>query len=156
LSDQGLDAPLPAGWTREPEEIAAGLAERLSAARVALGAMDVPAIVEDRTAVFRSTRASLLRGVLADLSELDRIDDRALLERRPGAVCELLRRGDVLVALLGDRRLEMPAWLEPAMVRVASSARVRVADLIPTVPDPASRLVLTRRLVREGLLRPVR
>ena len=156
VSDRGLDAPLPAGWTREPEEIAAGLAERLSAAGVALGAMDARALVEDRTAVFRSTRASLLRGVLADLSELERIDDRTLLERRPGAVCELLRRGEVLVVLLGDRRLEMPAWLEPAMVLVASSARVRVVDLIPTVADPASRLVLARRLVREGLLRPVR
>jgi hypothetical protein len=35
---------------------------------------------------------------------------------------------------------------------VASSAHLAVRDLAPTVIDPQSRLVLARRLVREGLL----
>jgi hypothetical protein len=46
----------------------------------------------------------------------------------------------------------MPGWLEPAMRVVASSEQLAVRDLAPTIADPQSRLVLARRLVREGLL----
>jgi hypothetical protein len=42
------------------------------------------------------------------------------------------------------------------MRRVAGSGVVRVADLADELPDASSRAVLARRLVREGLLRPVR
>ncbi|MCI0635632.1 MAG: cupin domain-containing protein [Actinobacteria bacterium] len=154
--DPTLDEPLPAGWTRVRERVAAELAARLSAASEALERVDPREVVEERAITFGSTRASLLRGALADLTALGWIDDRTLLERRPGAVCELLLRGDVLVALLGDRRLEMPVWLRPAMDRIASNPRLRVSDLRPDIPDPASRLVLMRRLVREGLISPVR
>ena len=77
---------------------------------------------------------------------------RHLLTVRPGAVCELRRDGDRLTVLLGDRRLDMPGWLEPAMREVGSANRFAVRDLTPSIADPASRLVLARRLVREGLL----
>ena len=65
------------------------------------------------------------------------------------------RRPDRLVVLLGDRRLEMPAWLEPAMRQIArldEDDELVVRDLALHLPDPASRAVLVRRLVREGLL----
>jgi len=57
--------------------------------------------------------------------------------------------------LLGDRRLEMPAWVEGAMRRLADLSEddeLTVRDLETDLPDPASRGVLARRLVREGLL----
>jgi hypothetical protein len=69
-------------------------------------------------------------------------------------VCVLRPEGDRLVVLLGDRRLEMPGWLEPAMRRIAEGTPLLVADLSDEIPDAASRAVLARRLVREGLLRP--
>ena len=64
-------------------------------------------------------------------------------------------RGDRLVVLLGDRRLEMPAWLEPVMRRIAEAPALVLGDLADVLPDPRSRAVLARRLVREGLLRPL-
>ncbi len=154
--DPTLDDPLPAGWNRALGGLAAELTARLSTRGDALEGVDAQELVQERAIAFGSTRASLLRGVLADQAELDLIEDRTLLERRPGAVCEVVRRADVLVALLGDRRLEMPLWLRSAMDRIASNARFRVEELSPEIRDPASRLVLARRLVREGLLRPVR
>ena len=57
-----------------------------------------------------------------------------------------------MTVLLGDRLLEMPGWLEPAMRLVASSEHLALRDLAPIVADPRSRLVLGRRLVHEGLL----
>ena len=101
---------------------------------------------------FLSTRAQLLRGVLVQGQALDAIGDDTELTRRPGSVCELRRDGDRLTVLLGDRRLDMPGWLEPAMRLVASSEQLAVRDLTPALADPQSRLVLARRLVREGLL----
>jgi hypothetical protein len=59
------------------------------------------------------------------------------------------------MALLGDRRLEMPARLEPAMRRIAAlpeDAELTVRDLAPHLPHRGSRVVLVRRLIREGLL----
>ncbi|MEX2420792.1 MAG: cupin domain-containing protein, partial [Actinomycetota bacterium] len=150
-----LEEPVPAGWTRDLEAAGRELGTRLAAAATELERTDARAIVEDRAIGFSSSRAPLLRGALTDQLGLDRIDDETLLVRRPGVVCEIHARSDRLLVLLGDRRLEMPAWLEPAMRRIASEPAFRVADLRPEISDVASRAVLTRRLVREGLLRPV-
>ena len=49
----------------------------------------------------------------------------------------------------------MPAWVEPAIRQIArldDEAELIVRDLALHLPDPASRAVLVRRLVREGLL----
>jgi hypothetical protein len=46
----------------------------------------------------------------------------------------------------------MPAWLEPAMRRVASSDGFAMHNLAAELPDRESRAVLLRRLAREGSL----
>jgi len=153
--DPSLDEPLPAGWTRDPEGLARELAGRLRAAGERLARHDPGEVVLEREIGFLSARPPLLRGALMDLMELDRIDDRTVLERRPGAVCEPRIRGDRLLVMLGDRRLEMPTWLAPAIREVASRTSLRLGELAEVLPDAESRLVLGRRLVREGLLRPV-
>lgn len=151
-----LDEPVPAGWTRDPEAFARAFEDKLAVVRDELGRLDVRELADDHAIGFLSTRASILRGALVDQLELDRIRDGTRLERRPGSVCELRTRAERLVVLLGDRRLEMPAWLEPAMRRIAGADDVfRVVDLADVLIDRESRAVLARRLVREGLLRPV-
>jgi len=54
--------------------------------------------------------------------------------------------------LLGDRTLEVPARIRPALEEVRGRMELCPRDL-PL--DEQSRLVLARRLVREGLLRVV-
>ena len=107
------------------------------------------------TMAILSTRLPVIRGALVDQGALDGIADGSRLARRAGSICVIRIRGDRLVALLGDRRLEMPAWLEPAMRRVAATPSFVVRDLADALPDPGARAVLARRLVREGLLRPL-
>jgi hypothetical protein len=151
--DPALDAAVPAGWTADPESFADELATRLRMLGPRLAESDAREIADARLDRFLSTRNPVLRGALVDQVALDAIDDGTELRRRAGSVCELRLRGDRLVVLLGDRRLEMPSWLEAAMRRIAGSDGVRPAELADEIPDPRSRLVLTRRLVREGLLR---
>jgi hypothetical protein len=61
----------------------------------------------------------------------------------------LVDRGERLRVLLGDRYLDVPARLRPALEKIRSREHLVPADL-PL--DEQSRLVLCRRLVREGLL----
>ena len=149
-----LDDDVPAGWVRDPEAFASELSRRIMMVASTFGGIDTTELAERETIRFLSTRPSLLRGALVDELEVEAIDDETVMRRRDGAICELRTRGDRVLILLGDRRLEMPSWLEPALRRVALEASFRVGELAPEIGDAASRAVLARRLVREGLLRP--
>ena len=153
LKDDALDAPVPAGWTRDPAGFARLVDGTLASLRARLGEVDAEAVAQARAERFLSTRPSLLRGALTDRSALDGLDDATRLVRRPGAICELRVHGDELVALLGDRKVTLPVWLEPAMRRIEDAETFTVGDLRAEIADPQSRAVLCRRLVREGLLR---
>jgi hypothetical protein len=155
VSDPSLDEPIPAGWPADLDGLERSLRDRLRGAGESLDALDAREIVEARFERFLSTRLSLIRGALVDRGTLEQISDRSRLARRDGSICELRPRGDRLVVLLGDRRLEMPAWLEPAMRRIATTPTFVLGDLADVLSDRDARAVLARRLVREGLLRPL-
>jgi JmjC domain len=154
-ADPSLDEPIPAGWPADLEGLERSLRARLLEAGASLDALQAREIVDARFERFLSTRLPLIRGALVDQGALDGIADGSRLARRGGSICVIRIRGDRLVVLLGDRRLEMPAWLEPAMRRVAATPSFMVGDLADVLPDPGARAVLARRLVREGLLRPL-
>jgi lysine-specific demethylase/histidyl-hydroxylase NO66 len=149
------DDRVPAGWTREPAAVAADLRERISALAERLRDVDELEVVERRRDRFLSLRPQLARGTIAERSAPIEVDDRTVVRRRPGSVCELRVADGALVALLGDRRLEMPPWIEPAMRTVAdlgASEPLVVGALAARLDPASSRAVLVRRLIREGLL----
>jgi lysine-specific demethylase/histidyl-hydroxylase NO66 len=154
-ADPSLDEPIPPGWPADLDGLERALRARLLTAGASLDTLEAREIVDARFERFLSTRLPVIRGALVDQGALDRIADGSRLARRGGSICVTRIRGDRLVVLLGDRRLEMPAWLEPAMRRVAATPSFVVEDLADVLPDPGARAVLARRLVREGLLRPL-
>ncbi len=150
-----LDGPVPAGWLEDRSGFADELGGRLAALASALGDVDPHAVAGERRERFLSTRATLARGTIVERATPITVDDGTVVTRRPDSICELVVEPDRLVALLGDRRLEMPDRLEPAMrqiARLADDGTLVVRDLTLHLPDAASRAVLVRRLVREGLL----
>jgi hypothetical protein len=153
LVDQ-LDQPLPPGWADDPAALAAGVAERLAGLGQRIGELDGVALAEREAASFWGARAPLLHGQLSQVLALDRIDDATWVRRRPGAVCRLGVDGDRLRLTLGDRVLDLPARLERAVRFLTGDGAVPVGDLAPLL-DASSRLVVVRRLVREGLLEAV-
>jgi bifunctional lysine-specific demethylase and histidyl-hydroxylase NO66 len=152
LLDEVDDGHLPGGYLEDPAELTAGLADRLSAVADGVRRLDPGTAAESEVERFLTTRNPRLRGGLADVLLAQDLDDRTPLRRRAGHPCVLRDRGDRLTVLLGDRSLEMPGWVREAMEVVRRSDELRPADLAEAGLDEASRLVLCRRLVREGLL----
>jgi hypothetical protein len=151
----GIEDPVPAGWTDDPDGFAEELRARLAALASSLGDVDVRRAAGERRERFLSSRAQLARGTIAERSATVDVGDDTVVARRPGAIVELSPHEDLLYVLLGDRRLEMPAWLEDAMRAIAEvdgAGALTVGDLAPALPDPESRRILVRRLIREGLL----
>jgi lysine-specific demethylase/histidyl-hydroxylase NO66 len=147
-------APLPVGFAADPAALTAGVAEQLGEVRRRLDKLDPAAIAVAAADRFWSGRPPILTGQLQQLLALPEIIDDTVVRRRPGAVCRLRQRADRLEVLLGDRALHMPARLAPVMRAILASDRLAVADLAGHL-DPTSRLVLVRRLIREGLLEAV-
>jgi bifunctional lysine-specific demethylase and histidyl-hydroxylase NO66 len=146
---------LPVGFADDPAALASSLAERVAELRRFLDKVDLDRVAGRTARRFWAGRAPLLAGQLQQLLALDELDDATVVRRRPGVVCRLEVSGDRLTVLLGDRELAMPARLEPAMRRLLAAGSFAVADLAGLLDAP-SRLVLVRRLVREGLLEVTR
>ncbi len=146
------DEHLPAGYLEEPGLLAAGLGRRLEELAARVREVDPDAAARTEVRRFLTTRPPRLAGGLSDVLAVRELDDTTALRRRPGHPCVLLPDADGrLEVLLGDRSLHVPARLRPALEEVRARPALTPADLAEHL-DPQSRLVLCRRLVREGLL----
>jgi bifunctional lysine-specific demethylase and histidyl-hydroxylase NO66 len=154
VEDALSDEPLPAGFAVDPSGLTAGVAEQLAEVRQRLDKLDPNAIAAAAADRFWSSRPPLLAGQLQQLLALEGIGEDTVVRRRPGVVCRLRQRENRLEVLLGDRVLHMPARLAPVMRMILARDRLAVGDLAGHL-DPPSRLVLVRRLIREGLLESV-
>ena len=152
LDDPEFDSAVPAGYVNERGLAAEPLAEKLVELGRRIAVIDASGQVDREVERLLAHRPSSLRGGLTDRISLEEIDDSTVVHRRPGSVCVVERRGDDVVLLLGDRTLTVPGRLEDAVRIVQANTTLRPVDL-SEILDPQSRVVLIRRLVREGLLR---
>lgn len=152
------DEHLPAGLLDDPAAAREIVEQRLADLRVALAGTEVDALVRRHVESVATTRPPRLAGALLDRVSLatdsEALTDQTRLERRPSALCELrgTAGGERLLVLLADRTIEMPGELVLAMERIAKSDSLTPGDLADVL-DPTSRIVLCRRLIRDGLLR---
>jgi bifunctional lysine-specific demethylase and histidyl-hydroxylase NO66 len=151
LDDPTFAAPLPAGWADDPAASAGTLQARLADLREALATLPAEERCAAEAASFHASRPPDLTGGLRDRLELDTLGDTTRLRRRPGTTCRIEPGPMHLEVALGDRRLRMPATLAASMARILDLDRFRPEELDDLLDGP-SRLVLCRRLVREGLL----
>jgi hypothetical protein len=149
-SDQAFAERLPAAYYHDPVGFAEAVRDKLRELGRWVEELDADDVAAARIRSFLTSRPSTVTGTLAGLLDLEAITDDTEVRRRPLGVCKLQPAGQRLNVLLGDREVRMPAQLEPAMRVVAARERLRPSDLGPDL-DPESRVVLIRRLVREGL-----
>jgi lysine-specific demethylase/histidyl-hydroxylase NO66 len=144
--------PLPLGYAR-PEragELEAAVGEACTAAAKALAGAAPQELAEHERARARR-RAPAPAGGLRAVLDLDRVDAATVVRSLVGPDAVRDQRPDGKVALeLSDQRLVFPGAVAAALRCLATGDAVRVEDL-PGL-SPASRLVVVRRLVREGVL----
>jgi ribosomal protein L16 Arg81 hydroxylase len=127
-----------------------GTDELVDALRDRLGRADVER--RARARLIR-TRRPIREGQLRQLKALDELGPETELERNPTVLADfVVRNGEVSLVFEG-RDVTFPAHArEEVEAVVAAEEPFTVAEL-PGSLDAAGRLVLVRRLVREGLLR---
>lgn len=151
----GFRRTLPAGWAGDEEALAKEVEMSIADLRSWLDTVDARAVAAGTVARFWAGRAAILPGQLHSVLSVAALTDDTGLRRRPDAVCHLRMQDDHLLVVLGQRDLRMPAALKPVMQRVAAATQPFTPADLADVMDEESRLVLARRLVREGLLQIV-
>lgn len=99
----------------------------------------------------RPQRAVPLLGQLRELVSLADVGDATALRPRPHSDPQVRLEGTELVVALAGRTLRMPVALAPAVTALLDGSVRTVAHIAQWLDEP-SRLVLVRRLIREGLL----
>ena len=102
---------------------------------------------------FVAGRRPILHDGFAQLRALERLTEDAQLERRPTVIFELDHDPTGVALLFEGKEVRLPAKAAAAVDAVAESAGAFTAAELPGPLDEQGRLVLVRRLVREGFLR---
>ena len=95
------------------------------------------------------TRRPILDGQLSELRALDDLTAETILERRDTVIADL----DETTLSFEGRDLEFPSRLAEELTFLVETTAPFTAAELPGTLDEAGRLVLVRRLVREGFLR---
>jgi ribosomal protein L16 Arg81 hydroxylase len=145
--DPALRASLPLDFADDPDSVATALAKL---GHDAVDAVDWRGVVASLSPQAAATRSPSLDGHLLDLQRLPDLRPDTPLRRRPGTWTIGPHDGRLRVSFHATH-LDVPAHVE-ADIRFISTADVFTAEELPGVLDDEGRLVLVRRLVREGAL----
>ena len=99
------------------------------------------------------TRRPLREGQMRQLSALEELEPETEVERRPTVLADLVQRGASVSLVFEGREVTFPAHVYEELAAVVGAEAPFTAADLPGSLDDASRLVLVRRLVREGFLR---
>jgi hypothetical protein len=102
---------------------------------------------------FLDGRRPIREDGLTQLRELERLDGETLVERRATVVADLEEDQESAMLVFEGREVRFPAHARAELVACFEAEEPFRADDLPGELDAAGRLVLVRRLVREGFLR---
>lgn len=152
LRDQvAFRQPLPPGFAHDPDALAAEVAIRVKALQQWLDEVDPAALAQTLTRRFVTGRPVDGRGAITAAFAADPIDATTVVRRRPHMPCLLRHADDRAVLVLPDREVSFPDFAEPVL-RALLVGQPTCATELPAALDVASRLVVVRRLVVEGML----
>jgi Cupin superfamily protein len=118
--------------------------------RERLGAETVADRMRER---FVASRRPVLDGQLEQLRRLDALTPETPLERRPSVVADLFAVEEGFELAFEGKRISFPAHVAEELEFVVEATGRFTARGLPGGLDEAGRLVLARRLIREGFLR---
>jgi bifunctional lysine-specific demethylase and histidyl-hydroxylase NO66 len=123
------------------------LAERLGAE------LDPELVAKRRRRTFVQTRRPIRADGLTQLRALEQLDTETELERRETVIADLEEGGDGWTLAFEGREVRFPAHAGPELEACYEADEPFRLSELPGDLDAVGRLVLARRLVREGFLR---
>jgi hypothetical protein len=102
---------------------------------------------------FVSTRRPILDGQLEQLRKLGSLTPETALSRRTSVIADLHDHDDTLTLAFEGKRISFPGRLLEELTFLVDTTAAFTARELPGALDEAGRLVLVRRLIREGFLR---
>lgn len=97
-------------------------------------------------------RSPLAPGQIAAAFDPSPVTIDTVVSRRPGVDVAVTATGDVIELSLSGRTITLPRWTRPAVRHALTRKRLRVGDL-PDDLDHDAKVVLVKRLLREGIVR---
>ena len=143
---------LPVGFGRAADRDP-GIAKHFAAlVSVLREATDVSELIQQMFERFVCTRLPILDGHFDELAKLDEIDLRTRVIKRPGLLSGLKSdQSDVSLTFHG-KQVSFPRRIEPVLRFISAARSPFTAASLPGTLDDEGRLVLIRRLVKEGYL----
>lgn len=152
--DRDMRAALPPGFAR-PDLRRDGFRAAFAALAGRIAREVDPDILLDRFADrFIDARKPFLRGQMQALEKAKALTPESLVGCRPWLSCRIGETEDGVCVRFHGNEIALPAHAGPALRHALETPRFRIADM-PGDLDDAGKVVLVRRLVREGLLRPL-
>ena len=102
---------------------------------------------------FVAGRRPILHDQMSQVRDLDRLASTSLVERRRTVIAELEEADGALALVFEGREIRFPSKAAPAVRAISRIGHPFRALDLPGPLDEAGKLVLVRRLVREGFLR---
>ena len=131
----------PAAAATQFQAMLAGLAEHI----------DFPAVLAQLRDSFIASHVPAMDGQMRQLASLDRltIDSRAVA--RPDLIHHLDLSDEILTITFSSNSLTLPGCTAPSIAAALDGNTYRIGDL-PGPLDDDGKLILVRRLIREGLM----
>ncbi len=152
-SDQEVRAALPRTFAG-PHHDREGFHKTFTELAGRLANVDPEAVRERFAERFIDRRPPFLRHQLDALARIDRLGPDSIVGRRPFLAYLMDENEDAIRLRFHRHEISFPLHASAALRHALDSERFRVRDL-PGNLDDDGKLVLVRRLVREGLLHPL-
>ena len=151
LEERAFRRNLPAGFARADYDRTAARATFADMLRHLADRMDFDAALDRFVDDFVTTRHPLLDGQLAQIARLSGLTVSATVVPRPDLVYRLEQGPDALSIHCYGTTVTLPAHAAPAALAALQPGGT-VISALPGELDDDSKLVLVRRLIREGLV----
>lgn len=151
LASPAFRANLPAGFANPGFDAAEAKATFRSLVEQFARTAELEPVLERFAEDFVTSRRPDLSGALQEASGGPAIGPDTGVEPRPHLICSLREEGEGLALLFGSTRLTFPAVVREPLTFALQGRPFAVRDL-PGRLDDAGKIVLVRRLIKEGLL----
>jgi hypothetical protein len=151
LSSPAFRANLPAGFADADFDPAQAEAKFRSLIADFARSAELGPVLERFAQDFVTSRRPHLSGALEELGDASPVTIGTAVEPRPHLIYRLRQDGDKIELLFGSAIIAFPAFVRDSLQFALQAQRFVVGD-VPGRLDDAGKLVLVRRLIKEGLL----